>query len=132
MIILIVDDSKTMRRILKMAIKNATDGFWNVQMLEAENGEEALNIIQENSEINYLFLDINMPVMRGDRLLELIRNNSDFDSIKVVMQTSEGRKEKMNALINLGISGYILKPYTVDIATKMISEIFAKYELELS
>ncbi len=132
MTILIVDDSKTMRRILKMAIKNATDGFWNVQMLEAENGEEALNIIQENSEINYLFLDINMPVMRGDRLLELIRNNSDFDSIKVVMQTSEGRKEKMNALINLGISGYILKPYTVDIATKMISEIFAKYELKVS
>jgi len=121
--ILVVDDSKIMRRILKVGIgkinKDAT-------ILEAENGKEALELLKNNPDIAYTFLDINMPVMRGDEMLKIVRNDPELKHHKIVIQTTEGRKEKFIEIKSMGISGYIIKPYTQQIVENMMEKIMEK------
>jgi len=121
--ILVVDDSQIMRRILKVGIgkinKDAT-------ILEAENGKEALEILRNNPDITYTFLDINMPVMRGDEMLKIVRNDPELKHHKIIIQTTEGRKEKFIEIKKMGISGYIIKPYTQQIVENMMKKIMEK------
>jgi two-component system chemotaxis response regulator CheY len=121
--ILVVDDSQIMRRILKVGIgkinKDAT-------ILEAENGKEALELLRSNPDIDYTFLDINMPVMRGDEMLKIVRSDPELKHHKIIIQTTEGRKEKFIEIKNMGISGYIIKPYTQQIVENMMEKIMEK------
>jgi len=123
--ILVVDDSQIMRRILKVGIgkinKDAT-------ILEAENGKEALELLRNNPDISYTFLDINMPIMRGDEMLKIVRNDPELKHHKIIIQTTEGRKEKFVEIKNMGISGYIIKPYTQQIVENMMSKLMEKEE----
>ncbi len=121
--ILVVDDSQIMRRILKVGISKIDK---EAVILEAENGKEALDILRDNPDIDFTFLDINMPVMRGDEMLKIVRNDPVLKHHKVIIQTTEGRKEKFLELKNLGISGYIIKPYTQQIVENMIKKLQEK------
>ena len=125
--ILVVDDSQIMRRILKVGIgkinKDAT-------ILEAENGQEALELLRNNPDIAYTFLDINMPIMRGDEMLKIVRSDPELKHHKIIIQTTEGRKEKFLEIKNMGISGYIIKPYTQQIVENMMEKIMEKEGVE--
>ena len=125
--ILVVDDSQIMRRILKVGIgkinKDAT-------ILEAENGQEALEILRNNPDIAYTFLDINMPIMRGDEMLKIVRSDPELKHHKIIIQTTEGRKEKFLEIKAMGISGYIIKPYTQQIVENMMEKIMEKEGVE--
>ena len=121
--VLVVDDSQIMRRILKVGIgkidKEAT-------VLEAENGKEALDILRDNPDIDFTFLDINMPIMRGDEMLKVVRADPDLKHHKIIIQTTEGRKEKFQEIKAMGISGYIIKPYTQQIVENMVKKLSEK------
>jgi len=123
--ILIVDDSNTMRRVLKMGVLKAI-GDDSPTILEAENGEEGLNVLRSNLDTDYVFLDVNMPVMKGDEMLRIMRSDKDLKDIKVIMQTTEGVREKVAELTRLGISGYLLKPYTQDIIMALMNKVMEK------
>jgi len=123
--ILIVDDSNTMRRVLKMGVLKAI-GADSPTILEAENGEEGLNVLRSNLDTDYVFLDVNMPVMKGDEMLRIMRGDKDLKDIKVIMQTTEGVREKVAELTRLGISGYLLKPYTQDIIMALMNKVMEK------
>ena len=123
--ILIVDDSSTMRRVLKMGVLKAI-GADSPTILEAENGEEGLDILRKNLDTDYVFLDVNMPVMKGDEMLRIMRGDKDLKDIKVIMQTTEGVREKVAELTRLGISGYLLKPYTQDIIMALMNKVMEK------
>ncbi len=120
--ILIVDDSGTLRRVLKMGIEKALIGTGS-QIFEAENGKEGLEVLKNNLDIDYVFLDVNMPVMKGDEMLRIMRDSTDMVEIKVIMQTTEGIRSKVEELTNMGISGYILKPYTQDIILQLMEKL---------
>ncbi|NPA59531.1 MAG: response regulator [Epsilonproteobacteria bacterium] len=121
--ILVVDDSQIMRRILKVGIGKINK---DAVILEAENGQEALEILRNNPDIAYTFLDINMPIMRGDEMLKIVRNDPELKHHKIIIQTTEGRKEKFIEIKNMGISGYIIKPYTQQIVENMMQKIMEK------
>ena len=121
--ILVVDDSQIMRRILKVGISKIIK---DVIILEAENGKEALEILKENPDVKYTFLDINMPIMKGDEMLKILRSDPELKHHKVIIQTTEGRKEKFLEIKKLGISGYIIKPYTQQIVESMIKKLMEK------
>jgi len=121
--ILVVDDSQIMRRILKVGIQKIIK---DVTILEAENGKEALELLRNNPDISYTFLDINMPIMRGDEMLNIVRNDPDLKHHKIIIQTTEGRKEKFVEIKSMGISGYIIKPYTQQIVENMMKKIMEK------
>ena len=123
--ILIVDDSSTMRRVLKMGVTKAMDGKEPV-ILEAENGQEGLELLYSNTDIDYVFLDINMPVMKGDEMLRIMRQDPKIKHIKVIMQTTEGVRSKVAELTKLGISGYLLKPYTQAIILQLMKKLMER------
>lgn len=121
--ILVVDDSQIMRRILRVGLSKVDK---DAEILEAENGKEALEILRENPDIDYTFLDINMPIMRGDEMLKIVRNDPELKHHKIIIQTTEGRKKKFQEIKAMGISGYIVKPYTQQIVEKLMHKLMEK------
>jgi two-component system chemotaxis response regulator CheY len=123
--ILIVDDSSTMRRVLEMGILKVLKEQ-NPTILHAPDGKRGLEMVQQNLDIDYVFLDVNMPIMKGDEMLKLMRQDPTTKDIKVIMQTTEGVREKVAEITKMGISGYLLKPYTVEIIEALMSKIMER------
>lgn len=106
--LMIVDDSRIMVRILSIAAHRTIK---NVELFECFNGKEALECIEENPDVQLILLDVNMPVMSGKEFLQALRSNSQYDDVKVIMQTTETGRSEIKDMMQLGISGYLIKPY---------------------
>jgi two-component system, chemotaxis family, chemotaxis protein CheY len=106
---LVVDDSSTMRSILRMTLRGA--GF---EVVEAGNGAEALNRLQDSGSIAVALVDWNMPVMNGFEFLCAARTNHAYDNTKIVMVTTETEIVQVKAALNQGANEYIMKPFTRD------------------
>ena len=109
--VLLVDDSMTIRRILKglLGPLGVTD------ILEAGNGVQALKTLTETGGIDYVLLDWNMPEMDGLSVLKAIRANEAWRGVKVIMCTSESDKSRVIEAIKAGANNYIVKPFTPEI-----------------
>lgn len=108
--ILLVDDSDTMRRIQKTQLA----GLGMKDIVEATDGEDALNVLDENMPVDVILLDWNMPIMDGLTFLKRIRSSETYKGIKVVMCTSESEKRKVIEAMKEGADNYIVKPFTPD------------------
>ncbi len=106
--LLLVDDSSTMRRIQKTQLGNLGVN----DIVEAENGEDALAKLQDNMPVDVVLLDWNMPVMDGMTMLKKVRANAAYKDVKVIMCTSESEKEKVIEALKAGANNYIVKPFT--------------------
>jgi two-component system chemotaxis response regulator CheY len=108
---LVVDDSRTVRTILAKSLKEL--GF---EVLEAENGLEALKVIEfEKATVNLILLDWDMPEMNGLELLKRLRQSPEFSSLVVVMVTAETEMSHIAEALEAGANEYVMKPFTKDI-----------------
>ncbi len=105
--ILIVDDSLSMRRIIRKFLAN--NGFTNV--LEAGNGFEALEIIH-STQVDLIVSDLHMPIMDGMAFLERIKANTKTRDIRFIMLTVEATQKTMNKALSMAVDSYIVKPVT--------------------
>lgn len=105
---LIVDDSNTMRRIISNTVKRI--GYSNI--IEAENGKEAIEKLKENPDISIILSDWNMPEMNGLELLRYIRKHEKFNDLPFIMITTEGGKKEVITALKAGANQYIVKPFT--------------------
>ncbi len=121
MSVLIVEDSSIMRRqIAKVAQATGLD------VLEAENGVEALGILRKRSaDIRLVILDWNMPIMDGYQTLSKIRARDDYKHIPVLMATADGVEEDVIKAIKAGANGYLVKPFTGESLAAKIEELLA-------
>lgn len=117
--ILVVDDFNTMRRIVKNILKQL--GFENVG--EAENGQEALNLMKKE-KFDFVVTDWNMPVMNGLDLLKAIKADAALKDIPVMMVTAEAQQQNIVVAVKAGASNYIVKPFTSEVLEEKISKIF--------
>jgi two-component system chemotaxis response regulator CheY len=116
---LVVDDSKTIRMILRRMLKEV--GF---EVCEAANGKEALAVMDGEQDVVTLVLaDWNMPEMNGLELLKRLRQRSELSSLKVVMVTTEAETGHMNSAMEAGANEYVMKPFTKDILLEKLSRI---------
>ncbi|HON44024.1 MAG TPA: response regulator, partial [Planctomycetota bacterium] len=117
--ILIVDDEKAARFGMKKALQKN-----NYEIEEATNGHEALQTIQ-NSEIDLVFLDLNMPVMGGMEVLSHLQTQKNAPIVIVV--TAYGTEKIAVEAMKRGAYDYLTKPYDVDelrlIAQRSIEKI---------
>ncbi len=118
---LVVDDFSTMRRIIKNLLRDI--GFDDV--VEAEDGKEALKIIK-NGSIDFVITDWNMPVMTGIELLQEIRKQSGFNTLPVLMVTAESRKEQIIQAAQAGVNGYIVKPFSAITLKEKLDKILER------
>lgn len=101
--ILIVDDEGNIRNLLAVYLRK--EGF---QIYEADNGVEALNIVKSN-EIDFIVLDIMMPMMDGFETLKILRKDSD---IPVMMLSAKAEDEDKLFALGFGADNYETKPFS--------------------
>ena len=102
--ILIVDDSTTMRKIIR---KNL-EGRGYDDIIEAENGQEALDKLDG---VNLILTDWNMPVMDGLTFVKEAKKGQ-YSDIPIIMVTTEGAKSEVVEALKAGVADYIVKPFT--------------------
>ncbi len=107
--IMLVDDSATMRKIIMRTIRAAGLSLGDIQ--EAGDGGEALEKI-EQSPVDIVLCDVNMPGMGGTEFVEKLRSNSSYDNTKVIMVSTESADDFISSVLALGANGYIKKPFT--------------------
>jgi len=114
--VLVVDDSQIMRRIITSILgKLETD---NLSILEAADGQEAVNAVNEHSDIGLILMDWNMPTMTGIEAVKTIRAGGS--TTPIVMVTTEGEKQKVIEAIKAGANDYLIKPFNAkDIQNKL-------------
>ncbi len=118
--ILIVDDSSTMRRILKLTLGRC--GYTNVD--EAEHGLDALKKVADK-QYHCVITDWNMPEMDGLALVQNLRKLPNYQKIPIMMVTTEGGKQEvMEALAN-GVNSYIVKPFTEETLRNKMSALLS-------
>ncbi len=103
--ILIVEDSPTMRQLLVFALKRLK----GAEIVEAQDGMDGLRKVT-GDHFDLAFVDINMPVMDGLKLISLIRGEPSLASMPICVITTEGAKEDRERAISLGANEYLTKP----------------------
>ena len=117
--ILIVDDEARMRKLIKDFL--AVKGF---SMLEAEDGEKALQVYEENSQkIDLILLDVMMPKLDGWSVLRQIRQTS---KVPIIMLTARGEEQDELFGFELGVDEYISKPFSPKILVARVEAILKR------
>ena len=119
--ILIVDDAKFNRDILKEILGDAYN------YLEAENGNQAIQMIGENIGIDLMLLDINMPKMNGFEVLKIMKRSQCIAETPVIMISSEDAVDTMRKAYELGITDYITRPFDSVIVKKRVQNTLGLY-----
>lgn len=117
--ILIVDDYKTMLRILRNLLRQLN--FNNVE--EASDGAEALGKLRQD-KFGLVISDWNMEPMTGIQLLREVRADETLKHLPFIMITAESKSENVIAAKEAGVSNYIVKPFNAEtLKTKLVSVI---------
>jgi two-component system chemotaxis response regulator CheY len=103
--ILVVEDSPTMRQLLSFALKRLK----NVDLVEASDGMDGLRKVTSD-HYDLVFVDINMPVMDGLKLISLIRGEPSLADMPICVITTEGASADRERALALGANEYLTKP----------------------
>jgi len=106
--LLIVDDSGVMRAMVLKTMRMA--GLELADVYEAANGQEGLDLL-ENHWIDLAIVDINMPVMNGEEMIDRMKENPETKEIPVVVISTEGSKARIESLQHKGAT-FIHKPFS--------------------
>ena len=109
MAVLIVDDSRAMRSLLRHILKDA--GF---VVIEASDGQEALECLQRCREIDLVLVDWDMPGMDGYAFIHAVRAAPAYHEVRLMMVTAEAEIEQVSRALTAGADEYIMKPFTRD------------------
>ena len=123
--ILIVDDSRTIRSVIKKTLLIA--GVPTSELYEASNGLEGLQIMKDNW-VDLCFADINMPVMSGIEMIEKMQEDQELAKLPVVIVSTEGSKTRIEELFRKGVRAYLRKPITPEIIRNVVREVLGAYD----
>lgn len=118
--ILLVDDSLTVRAVIKKALQLAEVDIG--ELFEAENGAEALDVLDEQW-VDLVFADISMPVMTGEEFVEKLNETGAIKELPVVIVSSAGNEPRIQRLKDLGIRDYIHKPFTPEQIREVVDSV---------
>jgi len=119
--ILVVDDSSTMRRIIKNSL--ARLGYKDI--IEGADGVEGWKAFEEdeNNDIKVVITDWNMPNMNGLELVKKIRAEEKYKSMPIIMVTTEGGKKEVITALKAGVNNYIVKPFTPPVLKEKLQAV---------
>ncbi len=123
--VLIADDSKVIRLLVKRAIEHL-----NVQTFEAENGHKALKLARLHRP-ELILLDIHMLGMDGVQALSRLRRDPDpaVRSIPVIMMTVENDPDTVMEILRLGVEAYLIKPFDIHRLVERVERVLHRSEL---
>jgi two-component system, chemotaxis family, chemotaxis protein CheY len=117
--ILTVDDSRTMRDMLRLALTDA--GF---EVVDAVDGEHGLEVLRE-CDPAVIITDINMPRLDGFGFIERVREDAAYRAIPILVLTTESAPEKRDRARQAGATGWIVKPFNPEKLVDAIRRVAA-------
>ena len=105
--VLIVDDSELVHKMHGLVLQR----YQKCEVLHTYDGNQALEALSRNPDVQLILLDINMPVMDGLRFLEVRKQTGLFTDIPVIIISTEGREDDTARGMALGATGYVKKPF---------------------
>ncbi len=120
-VILIVDDCPDLRDLVKETIES----ILSYEVLEAEDGLEALKVIKQN-RIDCIISDWNMPVMDGLSLLKKIRAEARYRDMPFMMLTGEMSRGSVETAISSGVNDFLIKPFSTDSLCEKVDKLLGK------
>ena len=118
--LLIVDDEAHIRMLIEQTLEDLEDE--GVELLFAENGEEALNIIQEERP-NLVFLDVMMPKMNGMEVCYKVKKELNISDVYIILLTAKGQEVDRQKGLEMGADKYMTKPFDPDEMLKIATQI---------
>jgi CheY-like chemotaxis protein len=110
--VLVVDDSALIRALLEQTLEDLEDDY-GVELLSAADGEEGLEAIRsEHPQV--VFLDIMMPKMNGYEVCRAVKQDPDFDDVRIILLTAKGQEVDRKEGIEAGALKYMTKPFDPD------------------
>jgi len=116
--ILVVDDSSLIHQMYRLVMSR-----YKCEIVDAMNGQEALDILSLQNDIQLILLDINMPVMNGVQFLEKAAKTGLPNKIPVIVISTEGKEEDTLRGLKLGAKGYLKKPFNPTDLYSLIEKI---------
>lgn len=112
---LVVDDSRTTRMLLSRMLNNH-----GIEAIQAENGLDGVEKIQNNPDVELVLLDWNMPIMNGYEFIKAVRIDKNSNDLAIIMVTTESEISQMVKALAAGANEYVMKPFTEEIIMEKI------------
>ena len=113
---LVIDDSRAVRLLVGNILRD--QGYY---VHDAGHGREGLEKLRENPEISLVLVDWNMPVMDGLEFIQEVRRERAWDSVQIVMVTTETESEQVQRAITAGANEYVMKPFAPEVLVAKLS-----------
>jgi DNA-binding response OmpR family regulator len=118
--LLIVDDEPHIRMLIEQTLEELEDD--GVELLFAENGEQALSII-EKEKPNLVFLDVMMPKMNGMEVCQKVKKELKLTDVYIILLTAKGQEVDRQKGLDMGADRYMTKPFDPDEMLSVAEEI---------
>jgi two-component system chemotaxis response regulator CheY len=118
--VLVIDDSRAMRMYLKTTLVELGH-----TVVEAGDGQEALDAVRIQGPFSFALVDWNMPVLNGYDFIRAVRSDAANASMKLVMVTTEVEMSQVAKAIEAGANEYVMKPFTREILKEKIEMLAA-------
>ena len=118
--LLIVDDEAHIRMLIEQTLEDLEDE--GVELLFAENGEEALQTIQDEKP-NLVFLDVMMPKMNGMEVCYKVKKELQIEDVYIILLTAKGQEVDRQKGLDMGADRYMTKPFDPDEMLKIAEDI---------
>lgn len=117
--VLVVDDSALIHQMYRLVMNR-----YGCSIVDAMNGQEALDLITLHKEFDLILLDINMPIMNGVQFLEKAATIGIVHKIPIIVISTEGKEDDTLRGLKLGAKGYLTKPFQPQALHELIDKIF--------
>ena len=118
--LLIVDDESHIRMLIEQTLEDLEDE--GVELLFAENGEQALDLIQKE-EPNLVFLDVMMPKMNGMEVCQKVKKELNLSHVYIILLTAKGQEVDRQKGLEMGADRYMTKPFDPDEMLSVAEEV---------
>lgn len=116
MLALVIDDSRVVRMVIGNILREL-----GMEVVDAADGREGVDRMQENPQVELVLVDWNMPVMNGLEFIQAIRAQRTFDRVRIMMVTTETESEQVERALRAGANEYLMKPFTKDVLIAKLS-----------
>lgn len=117
--VLVIDDSALIHQMYKMVLMR-----YRCQIIDALNGQDGLDKLAKNPDIDLILLDINMPVMNGLDFMKKVKAENAYAHIPIVLVSTEGKEEDTMRGLGLGAKGYVKKPFQPSDLHMLIEKLY--------
>jgi two-component system chemotaxis response regulator CheY len=118
--VLVIDDTKSVHAFVKNMFQKSN----HIIMTSVFNGQEALQLLKSGERFDLIFLDWEMPVLDGPSTFA--KFNQQGIKIPTIMMTTKNSFEDISQMLNMGVSEYLMKPFTIDILFEKINNVTGK------